>query len=588
MSKQNYEEKGSFKILSQIWIHTSKERKLQFYFFTLINILSSFSESFSIALTLPLISVLIDPSQVWEISTARDIFISLGINNSEEILAPITIIFIVATLISSSIRIFILRANNYFAAVIGNDLSCLAYSKTINQSYEDLIEQNSSELIAASTNFIDFTVTAIYSFLNLLCNISFIFTIELTLFLLNWKVALSSLIIFGSAYILISRNSKLFIERNGKIIAELIKRKVQTIKEGLGLIREVLLGNKQQIFINRYEKIDAIYRKKLAANKFITFMPKYIIESIGFVFIALLGYILSKDGNTAQYTLPILGTFALAAQKLLPAMQQCYNSVGTIRSSKGSIIEVLKMLNRRNQKKDITKIKPLSFRENLTLSNICFKYLSSKDFILRDIILTIKKGERIGIIGNTGSGKTTLTDILMGLLKPIKGNILIDNKKLYDNNYPENLINWRSIISHVPQNIYLSDSSFAENIAFGESLENIDLNKVEEAAKKAQIEKFICSTNFKYLTKVGDNGIKLSGGQKQRIGIARALYQDSQIIVFDEATSALDNKTESEVIDSLYSLDSNLTIIIIAHRLSTIKKCDRVIKLNDSKIVEIS
>ena len=587
-NKDNYEKKGSVQILFEIWKNLRKKRKLQLFSLNILNLFSSFSESLSIAMTLPLISVLINPNLAWDIIWVQKLFINFGINSADNLREPITIIFVFASIISTLIKLLIIKANHFFSAAIGNDLSCLAYSRTLNQSYEEHIELNSSELISAATNYVDTTVFTIYSFLNLLSNVSLLITIELTLFLFKWEVALSSLLIFCSAYLYISFKTKQTILKNGKLIAQLIKERVKSIQEGLGSIREVILGNKQNIFIKQYSNLDLIYRKKLATNKFITFYPKYIIENIGLIFIALLAYKFSNDVESSQKILPIIGTFAVASQKLLPSMQQCYNSIGAIRSNKGSIIKVLELINKINYKNHIRDIRPLKFKKEISLTKVYFKYLNSNKYILNDINIVIRKGEKLGIIGTTGSGKTTFTDILMGLLKPNKGLIKVDNNNIFDLKNPDIITQWRLAISHVPQNIFLSDNSIAENIAFGIPLEKIDFVKIKEVAKRAQISNFINGTAKKYLTKVGENGLKLSGGQRQRIGIARALYQNSQVIIFDEATSALDNNTESAVIDSLNKLDANLTIIIVAHRLSTIEKCDRVIKIDENKISEIN
>ena len=585
--KKIIENESSFSILFSIWKYLSKRRKFQLVLFTNLNILSSFSESLSIALTLPLISVLIDPERIWQIRWLQNIFLNLGIYSSSKIILPITLLFIFASIISTLIKLFILRTNNFFAAAIGNDLSCLTYSRTLNQPYEKHIELNSSETISATTTYVDSTREAIYSVLNFLSYFCFVITIEITLFVFNWRIALFSIFIFGISYFFISYKSKLVILKNGKIVSILAKERVQLIQEGLGSIRDVLLGSKQKVFIDKYSNIDLIYRRKIASNKFITFSPRYIIENIGFIFIAILAYKFSNDNSSTQNGLPVLGTFAVAAQKLLPSMQQCYNSIGTIRSNKSSILKVLEILNKKNYIVYPKKIKPLNFKDSISLSSIDFKYPYSNKFILRDVSLLIKKGERIGIIGKTGSGKTTLTDILMGLLKPSKGIIKIDGINLYKKNIPEILFQWRLAIAHVPQNIYLSDNTIAENIAFGIPMDKIDFSKLEKVSKKAQIFDFIKSSKNNFLTKVGENGLKLSGGQRQRIGIARALYNDAQVIFFDEATSALDNITEKALINSLNLLDSNLTIIIVAHRLSTIKNCDRVIKVEDLKLEEV-
>jgi len=578
---------GSFQILFEIWKYFTKRRKIQLSIFVILNLIGSFSESFSITMTLPLISVLIDPNQIWGILWLQKLFLIFGINDSSQLITPVTGIFIIASLTSTLIKLFILRTNNFFAAAIGNDISCLTYSTILNLPYEEQIELNSSESISAATNYSDATREVIYGFLNLLSYSSFVLTIEITLFIFNWKVALTSIFIFGISYYLVSYKSKQIILRNGKIIARYSKERVKSIQEGLGSIRDVLLGSKQKIFADNYSEIDLIYRQKIASNKFITFSPRYIIESIGFIFIALIAYKLVGKANGTSYALPILGTFAVAAQKLLPSMQQCYNSIGTIRSNKPSVEKILRILKKNKINFDYKGLKPYNFRKQIKFSKISFKYPNSNRLILDNVNIEIKKGDRIGIVGTTGSGKSTFTDLLMGLLKPISGEIIIDELNLYNEKNSLFIFNWRLSISHVPQNIFLSDCSFVENIAFGIPLKEIDFSKVKEAAIRAKIDNFINRTQNKYLTKIGENGLKLSGGERQRIGIARALYHNAKLIVFDEATSALDNETESEVMNSLNQLDKELTIIIIAHRLTTIKNCNKIFKLEGTKIKEI-
>ena len=577
-NKALYANKQTLNILFEIWIHISDKRKFQFIILIFLNFIGSFIESFSIAITLPLINTLIDPNQVWSLLWLQKLFLKIGIDSAEKILLPITISFIIASLASMLIKLFILWANNYFAALIGNDISCEAYERTLFQSYEKHLERNSSEVISAATTYVDRTVRSIYNSLNFLSYLFYVISIQITLFIINWQIAFSALFIF------VSSRSKIELLHNGKIIAHMTKERVKSIQEGLGSIRDMLLSNKQKIFVDQYSKYDFLYRNKLALNKFIIFSPKYIIENIGFIFIAILAYKSSLDVESNQKFLSIIGTFAIAAQKLLPSMQQCYNALGNIRSNKESMFEVIKMLNQEKNDKYFDDFKPLYFKDRISLSNVSFKYSSDNNFIFENINLEINKGDRVGIIGKTGSGKSTLADIIMGLLMPSKGNLIIDQNKIINKASSRDLFRWRLAISHVPQNIFLSDKTIAENIAFGIDFNNIDMYKVKKAAELAQLSKFIDSLKNKYYTKVGENGLKLSGGQRQRIGIARALYQNSQIIIFDEATSALDNKTELDVMNALGRLDKKFTIIIIAHRLSTIKKCNKLIKFLDKGI----
>ena len=226
--------------------------------------------------------------------------------------------------------------------------------------------------------------------------------------------------------------------------------------------------------------------------------------------------------------------------------------------------------------------KTYNFKESIKLSNINFAYENTK--ILENVNLKINKGDRVGIIGSTGSGKSTLLDIIMGLLQPNSGEVYIDGRNI-NNSLDKTFLNkWQSCLSHVPQNIFISDASFAENIAFGLSIDQIDINRVKECAKKAMIDNFIVNSGKNYYTNLGEGGVKLSGGQKQRIGIARALYRNSKVLILDEATSALDNQTEQDVMNTFKNLN-NVTILIVTHRPSTIKYCDKIIEIKKGTIV---
>jgi len=224
-------------------------------------------------------------------------------------------------------------------------------------------------------------------------------------------------------------------------------------------------------------------------------------------------------------------------------------------------------------------------REGIQLQGVYFRYQMEQLDVLRELNLKIRCGERIGLIGSTGSGKSTAIDLLMGLLVPTAGRVLVDGEDLHDPAHPERLAAWRAAIAHVPQSIYLADNSIAENIAFGVPRDNIDFTRVKQAAAQAQIASFIESRLDGYASFVGERGIRLSGGQRQRIGIARALYKQASVIIFDEATSALDVRTEEDVMEAVRGLNRDLTIVMIAHRLSTVKRCDRVVRLDQGLVV---
>lgn len=280
----------------------------------------------------------------------------------------------------------------------------------------------------------------------------------------------------------------------------------------------------------------------------------------------------------------MLGALALGAQRLLPALQQVYSGWAVLKGYNAALVAVLAMLDQ--QMPALSNITaPLPWRQQLQLQSVSFRYAPEMPEVLRALTLEIHRGERLGLIGGTGSGKSTTVDLLMGLLVPTEGQLLVDGQDLHDPKRPELLSAWRANIAHVPQSIYLADSSIAENIAFGVPVDQIDQERVRRAAAQAQIAAFIEASDEGYESFVGERGIRLSGGQRQRIGIARALYKQADVLVFDEATSALDSDTERAVMEALAGLSRDLTLVMIAHRLSTVAHCDRVIELRQGVVL---
>jgi ATP-binding cassette subfamily B protein len=282
--------------------------------------------------------------------------------------------------------------------------------------------------------------------------------------------------------------------------------------------------------------------------------------------------------------IPILGALALGAQRLLPFLQQAYSSWTTIRGTQASLKDILTLLDQPIPSHDKNKISyPLNFKKNITIENLGFRYNLQSAYVLKELNLTIEKGSCVGFIGTTGSGKSTLLDILMGLLEPTNGHLKIDGQIISSNNNHA----WQYHIAHVPQNIFLADSSIEENIAFGLPKKEIDKNRVKEAAQLAQLSSVIEALPDQYQTIVGERGIRLSGGQRQRIGIARAFYKKADIMIFDEATSSLDTETEQAVMKAIQNYSKNLTLLIIAHRLSTLENCTKIVELDNGRIKRI-
>jgi len=349
----------------------------------------------------------------------------------------------------------------------------------------------------------------------------------------------------------------------------------------LGGIRDVLLDGTQPIYCDIYRRADQQLRHAQGNNIFIGQSPRHAMEALGMVLIAALAYGLSSQTGGIATALPVLGALALGAQRLLPALQQGYGAWVSIAGSRASLADVIELLDQPlpawvHQAAPA----PIVFQDSIHFENVRFRYTDKAPWVLDGIDLTIPKGARVGFVGSTGSGKSTLMDLLMGLLVPTEGGLLVDGQPITG----ERVIAWQRTIAHVPQSIYLADTTLAENIAFGVPRDAIDLQRVQQAARQAQIADFIESGPDGYNALVGERGIRLSGGQRQRIGIARALYKQASVLVFDEATSALDNATEQSVMDAIETLNRDLTILIIAHRLTTVRHCDTIVEMAHGRV----
>jgi len=303
------------------------------------------------------------------------------------------------------------------------------------------------------------------------------------------------------------------------------------------------------------------------------------MESLGMSLIAVLAYAIHQEENNF---IPLMGVLALGAQRLLPVLQNMYASYTVVKGASASFTDVLDLL---KHPLPTYLSQPLSemipFKNKIKLQGLSYRYKAETPYIFENISLTIKKGSRVGFIGQTGCGKSTLLDVIMGLLTPVNGELIIDNELISENNCRQ----WQAHISHVPQTIYLSDSTIEENIAFGVPIKDINHKRVVEAARQAKIDDTIESWDRQYQTIVGERGVRLSGGQRQRIGIARALYKQTDVLIFDEATSALDNEIEQRVMQEIENLGDEITVLIIAHRLSTLKACDQIFELTKDGIL---
>ncbi len=571
-------------MIKKLWQHLTKRRKKQFWLLLILMIVAAIMEVISIGAVVPFLGALTSPEQIYQHHLAQPLIQILEITDPNQLLLPLTVIFVIATLISATVRLLLLYVLTRLSFATGADLSLDIYRRTLYQDYSIHTSRNSSEIINSiitKTNTVIGHIlvpllTFISSVVIMLGIISIVFTI-------NIQVALITFSTFALFYWVIAFFTKKSLQKNSQLIANESTQMIKSLQEGLGGIRDVLIDGTQEFYCKLYRKADLLLRRASGDNIFIGSSPRYLMEAIGMILIAILAYTLTLQEGGVVVAIPILGALAIGAQKLLPALQQAYSSYSTIKGAKSSFIDVLNLLNQPlsyNASQDLINLMP--FKQEIVFKDLSFRYTKDTPWILKNVNLSFKKGETIGFIGVTGSGKSTLLDILMGLLTPTSGELLVDGVTITQ----ENRRAWQAHISHVPQSIYLADSTIQENIAFGVELGQVKEHKVVQAAQSAQISEVINNLKNKYKSFVGERGSQLSGGQRQRIGIARALYKDSDVLILDEATSALDNQTEQKIMQQISQLKDSQTVFIIAHRITTLKQCDSILKMNTDCTIE--
>ena len=571
-------------LLLGIWAHLSRRRRIQLGLLLVVMLASGGAELISLGAVLPFLAVLSDPERLWQQPLVQALAGRLGFTQVSELLLPATLAFAVAAVLAAVVRLANLWLNGRLAAAVGSDLSCEAYRRTLYQPYGVHVQRNSAEVITGTTTQIGQTVAALNALLQLITSAAVAAGLLTGLLVIDAPVALAAVALFASAYGVLAIAARQELRRNGQRITEASRHQLKALQEGLGAIRDVLLDGSQSIYLQIYNEADRPQRQLLAKNGFLSGFPRYALEALGMVAIALLGGLLVWQQGSGAAVIPLLGALALGAQRLLPALQQIYSGWASLKGYNAAIQAVLAMLNQPLPPL-VQKAAPLSLRESIRMEGVYFRYGLEQPDVLQGLKLEIRRGERIGLIGSTGSGKSTTVDLMMGLLAPTAGRVLVDGLDLHDPDHPQRLVAWRAAIAHVPQSIYLADCSIAENIAFGVPRNLIDIQSVKLAAEQAQIANFIESSEQGYQSFVGERGIRLSGGQRQRIGIARALYKRAEVLVFDEATSALDTGTEEAVMSAVEKLSKQLTIVMIAHRLSTVMHCDRVVRLEDGAVL---
>ena len=576
-------EKSNLKyLLLNLWKHIKPNKRIKLISIFILMLIASLSEILTLGAIIPFLGVLTNPNKVFNYTLLKPIILYFNFKNANEMVLPITIIFIFTVIFSGFIRLILMWAQTKISFQIGTDLGYDIYEKTLNQNYEVHISRNSSLVISGIWNKVNNIISAVIMPILTISSSLFIFIFYIVaLLIINPLVAVTSFSGFALTYYLILSFNKKKILKDSQIINFQTTNVLKSLNEGLGGIRDVIIDGSQQTFLDIYKKSDSPLKDAQSRVIFMSSSPRYAVEAVGMIIISLLSYNLTTRNSNNSEIISILGAMALGAQRLLPLLQQSYGSYTGILGSKVILKDTLDLLNQPSSLSSSSQIDQIiNFDNQICISNLSFQYGKDLPFILQDINLIINKGDRIGIIGTTGNGKSTLVDLIMQLLYPTTGSILVDNKLIE----PQLTRAWQNKIAHLPQSIFLIDATISENIAFGVPKDEIDIHKVAICARKAMIYNTISCFPDKFETLVGERGVRISGGQRQRIGIARALYKNAELIILDEATSALDEITENEVINAIEDLDNSLTFIIVAHRLSTLKNCNKIYSLNNKSI----
>ena len=570
--------KFSFKLIIGLYLRLNKTRKFHFKIIFLFAIFTSLFEVASLLSLYPFLTVLLGTANIEDLTYLHFLQEKFSIN-SEDYLLLLTIIFLFFLIISSVFRLILLWANIKLANAISKDFSVNLFKSKIYQKYLDFINSSTNEAISSitiKTNSVNRALLAV----NTLGTSFFLLTsILFTVIVINPIVSLFSFFVIFLIYLILLLFFNRLLAKNSYIISNEETKIIKILQESFGVIRDMILRGNQSNYVKVFfSSINVKYNAE-AKNNFVSQSPRFFIETAGIILIIIIcSFVTIKTGNTTSI-LPTIGVLVLAAQKIIPLMQVVYTNINILISNTGQLKDLNELLESNVEYSNSFDEEKLDFKNKIEFKNVSFSYLKNKNKILDQINFTIKKGEKIGIVGKTGEGKSTMLDILMGLLVPDDGKLIVDDKIITKNN----LKSWQKLISHVPQDLFLIDGTIYENITFS-SYNNGDDKFIKKILSLAQLKDFVENLPMGIDTIVGERGVKLSGGQKQRVAIARALFNNSKILVFDEATSALDDGTEQLIGISLDKLDKEFTTIMVAHRLTSIRNCDRIFELNNNQL----
>ena len=573
-------------LISTVWHHLAHKRRLQLATVALLMVAGAFGEVFTLGAIVPFLGLLASPEFVDKAPWFAHLLDAVaGFIGGTRLLAA-SLLFGCIAFTAGALRLLLTWISNRVIFAIGTDLGEQVFNRVLHQPYAYHLARSSSQTLSAMEKVGHLTSGALAPLMLMMVAAMMASSILAALLWVDAVVALVAGGLIGGMYVGVSLWAKRRLQHNSETVARNGILRFQYLQEGLGAIRDITLEHNQEVYVHQFAYVDRELRAAQATNLRLGGAPKYVIENVAIILVVVLANWLVRGPGGVVDALPVLGALALGGQRLLPHVQVIYGGYASYRGTLATVQETLELLNLPMPLPNPTMRATAGASEvavsTIELREIRFAYGADHKIVLNGVNLRINAGERVGFVGVTGGGKSTLLDICMGLLSPTSGAVVVNGEPLTQANLPW----WHHRIAHVPQAIFLCDKSIAENVALGVAPSAIDHARLTKALEAAQLSEFIRQLPQGVETGVGERGVQLSGGQRQRIGIARALYKQADVLVLDEATSALDGETEAKVMDAIYRLNPDLIILMIAHRVSTLERCHRIYHLEGGLIRE--
>ena len=567
---------SALSILKKISFHVDRKRKRDIKFVLFLSILSSIAESVSIAMLIPFISFFINPDNYLFNNLFKIFFDFLNITSQKDILFTVTFVFIFIVLLSSFVKLKYIKSSNILTDNFTSDFRITIFKFLINQDFSYYFKHGSNEIMSNLAQKTGSFTTIIFGAINIVNSILVCSAVVVVLIInepFYTPLIILSIILF---FFIIFKIKSTTVLKKGQNVNLNQNFMIEIFQNTVGYLPEIIIYNVRKFFLSTISKLSKQTAASSSEVRTIAMSPRIYLETFVIVFVVLIIYFSDFSERSIESNISYLAILAFSAQKCLPLINSVYSLSINFKNATPIVNSFLKILDKGTVNEVIDhEFKSLNFEKTLQLKNISFQYNKNLPNILNKFSCDIVKGEKVVIKGCTGSGKSTLVNIISGLLSPTKGDVYIDDTLINS----KNLKNWQKNLAIVPQTVFLNDATILENIAIALDITSINLEKVKISAKIAQIDTFIESLPNKYYAKVGERGVRLSGGQRQRIGIARALYRDAKIIILDEPTNALDLKTEKLVMDSVLGISKDITLIMISHSDNSLKYFDKIIDL---------